>query len=265
MTNETPRRGRAVVTIDRRDFDAAIFDLDGVLTETADLHAAAWKTVFDASLQRWAKRQAVDFHPFDIKTDYLDYVDGRPRYDGVRTFLASRGIHLPEGSEHDRDDAETIHAIGERKTRLFRQALQRGIDPAPGAKGLLISLREANIRIAVGSSSENCDAILRATGLDHLINSVVDGLDAERLALPGKPDPALFLEAARRLEVEPARAILFEDALAGVEAGRRGGFRRVVGIDATDRQPEALQQHGANIVIENLQEVEVVRAELAPS
>ena len=260
MTSAIPRRGREAVTIARRDFDAAIFDLDGVLTETAGLHATAWKAVFDAFLQRRAKRQGVDFRQFDIQTDYLDYVDGRPRYDGVRTFLASRGIHLPEGSEHDPDDAETIHAMGERKTRLFREALQRGIDPAPGAKGLLTSLREANIKTAVGSSSENCDAILRATGLDHLVNIVVDGVDAERMGLPGKPDPALFLEAARRLEVEPARAILFEDALAGVEAGRRGGFKRVIGVDATDRQPGALRQHGADVVIGSLLQVEVVRA-----
>jgi beta-phosphoglucomutase family hydrolase len=249
---------REVVTIDRRDFDAAIFDLDGVLTETAGLHAAAWKAAFDAILRSRAKRQGIDFRPFDIQTDYLDYVDGRPRYDGVRTFLASRGMHLPDGSEHDPDDAETIHAIGGRKTRLFLEGLERGIDPAPGAKELLTALRQADIRIAVGSSSENCGAILRAAGLDRLMSVVVDGVDAERLGLPGKPDPALFLEAARRLEVKPARAILFEDALAGVEAGRRGGFRRVIGIDATDRQPEALRQHGADIVIASLLQVGVV-------
>jgi beta-phosphoglucomutase family hydrolase len=255
---------QAAVTISRRDFEGAIFDLDGVLTETAGLHAAAWKAVFDPFLEAWTRSQGVKFQPFDIQTDYLAYVDGRPRYDGVRSFLASRGIELPQGSERDRDDAQTVFAIGERKTRLFRQALERGIDPAPGAKELLTSLRQVGIRIAVGSSSENCHAILQAAALDHFANTVVNGVDAEQLGLPGKPDPALFLEAARRLEVEPARAILFEDALAGVEAGRRGGFGRVVGIDAKGRQPEALRQHGADIVIESLLRVEVVGTESAP-
>ena len=148
--------GEAAVTISRRDFDAAIFDLDGVLTATARLHAAAWKAVFDPLLRRRAERQGLEFEPFDIETDYLAYVDGRPRYDGVRTFLAARGIDLPEGSESDREDAETVRAIGERKTRLFRQALQQGIDPAPGAEVLLRELRHAGIGIGVGSSSENC-------------------------------------------------------------------------------------------------------------
>jgi beta-phosphoglucomutase family hydrolase len=247
---------KAAVTISRREFDAAIFDLDGVLTDTAGVHADAWKAVFDAFLQRRAQRQGREFQPFDAESDYLAYVDGRPRYDGVRSFLASRGINIPEGSEHDSEDAETIRAIGERKTRLFRQALQQGIDPAPGAQVLLISLRQADLGIAVASSSENCALILRAARLDHLIDIRVDGLDAEVLGLPGKPDPALFLEAARRLGVEPFRAVVFEDALAGAEAGRRGAFGRVVGIDR-GRQPDALRQHGADVVIESLLQVEV--------
>jgi beta-phosphoglucomutase family hydrolase len=249
--------GKAAVTISRRDFEAAIFDLDGVLTETAGVHAAAWKAVFDAFLKRRAQRQGLEFQPFDAKSDYLAYVDGRPRRDGVRTFFASRGIDLPEGSEHDREDAETIRAIGGRKTRLFQQALQQGIDPAPGAQVLLINLRRAGLGIAVASSSENCAPILRAARLDHLIDTRVDGVDAEKLELPGKPDPALFLEAARRLGVEPPRAVVFEDALAGTEAGRRGAFGRVIGIDRGG-QPEALRQHGADVVVENLLQVAVV-------
>ena len=245
------------VTISRHDFDAAIFDLDGVLTDTARVHATAWKAVFDGFLRSWAQRRGLAVQPFDIEADYLAYVDGRPRYDGVRTFLAARGINLSEGSEDDPGDAETVHAIGERKTRLFRQALRQGIDPTPGAVVLLTKLRQARIGIAVGSSSENCAAILRAARLDHLIDVRVDGLDAEQLGLPGKPDPAVFLEAARRLQVEPLRAVLFEDALAGVEAGRKGRFGRVVGI-GRGRQPEPLRQHGADVVIESLLEVEVV-------
>jgi len=244
------------VTISRRDFDAAIFDLDGVLTNTAGVHAAAWKAVFDAFLQRWAQGQGLVFQPFDIETDYLNYVDGRPRHDGVRSFLAARGINLPEGSEHDPEDANTVGALGERKTRLFRQALQKGIDPAAGAEALLKKLRDVGIRTAVGSSSKNTGAILHAAGLEHHFDVRVDGLDAEALRLPGKPDPALYLEAARRLDVQPSRAMLFEDALVGVEAGERGGFGCVVGIDH-GQQRAALRRRGANVVIKNLREVQV--------
>ncbi|MGC2114824.1 MAG: beta-phosphoglucomutase family hydrolase [Pseudolabrys sp.] len=244
------------VTISRRDFDAAIFDLDGVLTDTALAHAAAWKAVFDTFLQGWAQRHGVAFRPFDIETDYLDFVDGRPRDDGIRSFLAARGVDLLEGSEQDPEDANTVHALGERKTRLFLQALQKGIDPAAGAETLLMKLRQAGVRTAVGSSSKNTSAILHAAGLEHHFDACVDGLDAESLSLPGKPDPALFLEAAHRLGVEPSRVILFEDALAGVEAGKRGRFGCVVGIDH-GQQPGALRQHGADVVIKNLRQVDV--------
>ena len=243
--------------IDRRDFDAAIFDLDGVLTDSARVHAAAWKTVFDAFLQKWAQRHGLAFRPFSIEADYLAFVDGRPRYDGVRGFLASRGINLPEGSDHDPEDANTVHALGERKARLFRQALQKRIDQEPGAASLLKRLRQVGAKIAVASSSKNCIAILSAAGFVHLIDARVDGVDAEELGLPGKPDPALFLEAARRLGVQPSRAILFEDALAGVEAGKRGGFGCVVGV-GRGHQDELLRQRGADIIIHDLQEVDVV-------
>ena len=245
------------VTINRRDFDAAIFDLDGVLTDTARVHAAAWKEVFDTFLQRWSQQHGLAFQPFDIESDYLAYVDGRPRYDGVRSFLASRSINLPEGSQHDPEDANTVHALGERKTRLVRQALQQGVDPEAGAESLLKKLRQVGVRIAVASSSKNCSAILSAVGFDSLIDARVDGVDAEELGLPGKPDPALFLEAARRLGVEPSRTMLFEDALAGVEAGRRAGFGRVVGIDRGS-QSKALRERGADIVIQGLQEADAV-------
>ena len=243
--------------INRRDFDAVIFDLDGVLTDTAGVHAAAWKTVFDAFLQRWAEQHGRAFQPFDIHSDYLAYVDGRPRYDGVRSFLAARGIQLPEGSEHEGEDAETVRALGDRKSQLFRQELKKGIRAASGAEVLLKKLRQMGIAIAVASSSENCAAILRAARLERLIDVRVDGIDAEKLGLPGKPDPALFLEAARRLRVEPSRAVLFEDALVGVEAGRRGDFGCVIGIDR-GRQPDALRRHGADVVVESLLQVEVM-------
>jgi beta-phosphoglucomutase family hydrolase len=245
-----------LVTINRRDFDAAIFDLDGVLTDTARIHAAAWKAVFDRFLRRWAQRRGLAFQPFDIEADYLAYVDGRPRHDGIRSFLAARGINLPEGSEHDPEDANTVRALGERKTQLFRQALQKGINPAASAEALLKKLREVGIRTAVGSSSKNARAILHAAGLERHFDACVDGLDAEALGLPGKPDPALLLEATRRLGVQPSRAILFEDALAGVEAGKRGGFGCVVGIDH-GQQRGALRRRGANVVIKDLRKVEV--------
>jgi beta-phosphoglucomutase family hydrolase len=245
------------LTIKRGDIDAAIFDLDGVLTDTARVHAAAWKTVFDAFLQRWAQLRGVTFRPFDIQADYLAYVDGRPRSDGIRTFLNARGISLPQGSEQDPEDANTVHALGARKTRLFRQAVQKGIDPEPGAELLLKKLRGAGIKIAVASSSKNCSAILAAAGLHDLIDAQVDGNDAEELGLPGKPDPALFLEAAHRLGARPFRTILFEDALAGVEAGRRAGFALVVGIDR-GRHAQALLDRGADVVINELQEVDAL-------
>lgn len=256
-TDREKMPGNAAVVISRRDFDAVIFDLDGVLTDTARVHAAAWKEVFDDFLQRRAERQGADFQPFDSASDYLAYVDGRSRYEGIRTFLASRGIELPEGSEQDPEDAETVRGLGQRKTRLFRQALQQGIAPAPGAQGLLAKLRQLGLGVAVGSSSKNCADVLRAAGLDHLIDVRVDGVDLERLGLPGKPDPALFLEAARRLGVVPGRAVLFEDASSGVEAGRLGGFGRVVGI-GRGRRSEELRRHGADIVISTLDQVEVV-------
>jgi beta-phosphoglucomutase family hydrolase len=256
-TDPEPVPGKAAVVICRGDFDAAIFDLDGVLTDTARVHAEAWKVAFDDLLQKRAERQGVELLPFDIGSDYLAYVDGRPRHDGIRTFLASRGMKLPEGSEQDPENAETVRAVGQRKTRLFREALRQGIVPAPGARGLLARLRRFGMGIAVGSSSKNCAAILRAAELDHLIDVRVDGVDLEHLGLPGKPDPALFLEAARRLGVAPARAVLLEDASAGVEAGRRGRFGRIVGI-GRGRRPEELRRHGADVVIATLDQVAVV-------
>jgi beta-phosphoglucomutase family hydrolase len=244
------------VVIDRRRFDGAIFDLDGVLTDTACVHAAAWKATFDIFLQSWAHRHGMTFQPFDIEADYFAHVDGRPRYDGIRTFLAARGIHLPEGSEHDPEGADTVHALGEQKTQLFRQALQKGIDPAAGAQALLNNLQHFGFKTAMISSSKNASAILNAAKLEHHFDVRVDGLDADTLALPGKPDPSLFLEAARRLRVQPSRVILFEDSLAGVEAGKRGGFECVVGIDHGSRC-EALCQRGADVIIKSLQQVRV--------
>ncbi len=244
------------VVIDRRRFDGAIFDLDGVLTDTARVHAVAWKATFDTFLESWAQRHSLSFKPFDIEADYFAYVDGRPRYDGIRTFLAARGIHLPEGSESESDTANTVHAIGERKTQLFRQALQKGVDPAPGAEALPKKLRHLGVKTGMISSSKNARTILNAAKIEHDFNVCIDGVDAEALGLPGTPDPSLFLEAARRLSVQPSRAIVFEDSLAGVEAGKRGGFACVVGIDHGSRGVGLCQQ-GADVVVKSLQEVHV--------
>jgi len=230
--------------------------MDGVLTDTARLHIDAWRQLFDDFLHRRAAASGEPFVPFDTGADYLAYVDGRPREDGVRLFLASRGIGLPEGAESDRDGAETVAALSRRKDDIFGRALRAGVAPLPGAEPLLRQLRHVGILIAVVSSSRNCAAVLEATGLSALVDVRVDGMDAVTLGLPGKPAPDLFLEAARRLGVEPRRGILFEDAIAGVEAGRRGGFGQVVGVDLGDHAA-ALVSHGADVVIADVSEVAV--------
>jgi beta-phosphoglucomutase family hydrolase len=240
----------------RRDWDAAFFDMDGVLTDTARLHIDAWQQLFDEFLRRRAAASGEAFVPFDTGADYLAYVDGRPREDGVRLFLASRGIALPEGAETDRDGAETVAALSRRKDDIFGRALEAGVASLPGAEPLLRQLRHVGILIAVVSSSRNCAAVLAATGLSALVDVRVDGMDAVTLGLPGKPAPDLFLKAARRLGVEPRRGILFEDAIAGVEAGRRGGFGQVVGVDLGDHAA-ALVSHGADVVIADVSEVAV--------
>lgn len=247
---------QARIGIRKKDWDAALFDMDGVLTDTARLHIAAWKNLFDDFLHRHAAASGEKFVAFDTGADYLSYVDGRPREDGVRLFLASRGINLPEGSENDPADADTVITLSRRKDGMFLQALKAGAEALPGAEALLRDLRRIGIRTAVVSSSRNCAAVLDAAGLSPLVDTRVDGVDAVKLNLPGKPAPDLFLEAARRLNVSPPRGILFEDALAGVQAGRRGGFGRVVGIDLGDHA-SALLTHGADVVISGLSEIAV--------
>lgn len=245
---------RDPIILRKRDWDAAFFDMDGVLTDTTRLHIDAWEKLFNEFLGRRAAASGEAFVPFDTTADYLAYVDGRPREDGVRLFLASRGVTLSEGSESSPDESDTVTALSRRKDELFARALQAGADPLPGAEPLLRQLRDLGILIAVVSSSRNCAAVLAATGLAPLVDVRVDGVDAVTLGLPGKPAPALFQEAARRLGVEPRRGILFEDAIAGVEAGRRGGFGRVVGVDTGDHAA-ALHSHGADMVIGGLSEV----------
>jgi beta-phosphoglucomutase family hydrolase len=234
---------------------ACLFDLDGVLTRTAVVHAAAWKEMFDEFLQRRSEQTGEPFVPFDSKADYDRYVDGKPRYDGVRSFLGSRGIELPEGSPDDPPDSDTIAGLGNRKNDLVLALLRRdGVEAYEGSVRYVEAVHEAGLPCAVVSSSANTQEVLRAAGLEHLFQLRVDGLTARAENLKGKPAPDTFLAAARKLGVEPAAAAVFEDALAGVEAGRAGDFGRVVGVDRTG-QADALREHGADVVVQDLSEL----------
>jgi beta-phosphoglucomutase family hydrolase len=241
------------ITPDR--FDAVLFDLDGVLTSTARIHAACWKTMFDDFLRQRAAERKEPFQSFDVATDYKPYVDGKLRYEGVKSFLASRNIALPEGTPEDLPTAETVCGLGNRKDELVKAKIDQGeVESYPGSVALVRWLREQDIRTAVVSSSNNCEQVLRATGILDLFEVRVDGLVASQLGLPGKPAPATFLEAARRLGVSPARAVVVEDAIAGVQAGRAGGFGLVVGVDR-DGTGDALREEGANVVVTDLGEL----------
>jgi beta-phosphoglucomutase family hydrolase len=234
---------------------ACLFDLDGVLTETATVHAAAWKQMFDAYLREWARRTGERFVPFDEKDDYDEYVDGKPRSDGVRSFLASRAIELPEGGEDDPPSAATIRGLGNRKNEIVVHMIrEHGVEAYEGSVRYLQAAREAGLRRAVVSSSSNCRDVLAAAGIEELLEVRIDGIVAEREHLRGKPAPDTFLAGARALGVDPAEAAVFEDALAGVAAGRAGGFGCVVGVDRVG-QSESLRAHGADLVVSDLAEL----------
>jgi beta-phosphoglucomutase family hydrolase len=234
---------------------ACLFDLDGVLTQTALVHNAAWKETFDAFLRDWSAEHGIPFVPFDSGPDYHRYVDGRQRADGVRTFLASRGITLPDGSPDDLPTAGTVNGLGNRKNVLVLERIAAGaVQVYPGSVLYLEAARAAGLRRAVVSASANCRDVLRAARIEHMLEERVDGVVARELGLPGKPKPDTFLEGARRLGVDPANAVVFEDALAGVEAGRAGGFGFVVGVDRVG-QAEELRRHGADIVVKDLAEL----------
>jgi beta-phosphoglucomutase family hydrolase len=236
-------------------FDAVLFDLDGVLTSTAKIHARCWKAMFDDFLSRRAAQGKEPFRQFDIDTDYKRYVDGKLRYEGVRSFLGSREISLPEGTPEDLPTADTVCGLGNRKDELVKAAIDRGeVEPYPGSVALVRRLREQGIRTAVVSSSKNCEQALRAAGILDLFEVRVDGLVASQLHLPGKPAPDTFLKAAEMLGVRPARAVVVEDAIAGVTAGRAGGFGLVVEVDR-EGGGDALRTHGANVVVTDLGEL----------
>jgi alpha,alpha-trehalase len=236
-------------------FDAVLFDLDGVLTATASLHAACWKTMFDEYLQRRAAASGDAFQPFEIATDYKQYVDGKLRYDGVHAFLESRGIELPWGNPEDPPDRETVCGLGNRKNELIQEHLASGkVEVFESSVALVRRLRGAGVKTAVVSASKNCEAILKAAGIADLFEFRVDGVVASQLQLAGKPAPDTFLEAARQLGVEPERAVVVEDAVSGVQAGRAGGFGLVIGVDRKG-DPEALRNNGADVVVTDLGEL----------
>jgi beta-phosphoglucomutase family hydrolase len=232
-----------------------LFDLDGVLTQTAKVHAAAWKQMFDEYLQCRADREDEAFVPFDAGEDYNEYVDGKPRYDGVRSFLESRGIELPDGTPDDPPSTETIDGLGNRKNELVLELIERdGVDAYEGSIRYVRAARDAGLRRAVVSSSTNCRDVLEAAGMLDLFEEIVDGNVAREERLKGKPAPDTFLAGARRLGLDAADSAVFEDAVAGVEAGRAGGFGFVVGVDRVGHA-DALRTHGANVVVEDLAEL----------
>lgn len=232
-----------------------LFDLDGVLTRTAQVHDAAWKEMFDAFLRERSAREGQPFVPFDPVSDYDEYVDGKPRLDGTRSFLAARGIILPEGGSDDPPDAETVHGLARRKNEIVKRRIASGgVEAYDGSVRYVRAVRDAGLRRAVVSSSRNCHDVLVAAGIDDLFEARIDGVVAEREHLRGKPAPDGFLAGARALGLDPGAAAVFEDALAGVAAGRAGGFGFVVGVDRAG-QADALREHGADVVVSDLAEL----------
>jgi beta-phosphoglucomutase family hydrolase len=241
--------------ISHEQYDAVLFDLDGVITDTAKLHATCWKQMFDEYLQKRSKQKGEAFRPFDVATDYRLYVDGKPRFDGVRDFLRSRGIDLPEGNREDPAEFETISGLGNRKDRLVNDAIAEfGVEPFSGTVRFIHQLLRDGFKLAVVTSSQNCATVLEAAKLAEFFEVRVDGNTVVAERLRGKPAPDAFLMAARLLEVEPRRTVVLEDAISGVEAGSVGGFGLVIGI-ARKGNAEELKHHGAHLVVRDLEEL----------
>jgi beta-phosphoglucomutase family hydrolase len=241
--------------INRERYDAVLFDLDGVITNTATLHATCWKQMFDEYLRRHAEQSGELFRPFDLAADYRLYVDGKPRFDGVRDFLRSRRIQLPDGSPDDPAELETVCGLGNRKNELINDLIERiGVEPYDGSVRLIQDLRRDGFKIAVVTSSQNCTAVLKAAKLDDFFEVRVDANTVESEGLAGKPAPDAFLMAARLLGAEPRRTVVIEDAISGVEAGSNGNFGLVIGVARKGNAVE-LKQHGANVVVNDLGEL----------
>ena len=236
-------------------FDAVLFDLDGVLTATAKVHATCWKEMFDKYLQKRASETGEAFQPFEIATDYGLYVDGKPRYNGVRDFLVGRNIELPEGNPDDSPRTETVCGLGNRKNEMINAVIDSdGVEAYEGSIKLVRRIRQEGIKVAVVTSSQNCDAVLKAAGIANLFEVRVDGNVLHAQNLSGKPAPDAFLAAARILGVDPKRAVVIEDAISGVQAGRNGGFGLVIGV-ARKGDSEELKKNGADLVVKDLSEL----------
>jgi beta-phosphoglucomutase family hydrolase len=249
------RQPKSRRVISRDQYDAVLLDLDGVITDTAKLHAACWKQMFDEYLRKRATQTGEPFRPFDLATDYRLYVDGKPRFDGVRDFLASRGLQLPEGSPDDPPQVETVGGLGNRKNDLINDIIQEvGVEAYGGSVKLIHQLRDQRFKIAVVTSSQNCTAVLKAAKLDALFDVQVDGNVIEAQHLAGKPAPDTFLMAAKLLRVEPTRTVVIEDAISGVQAGSAGHFGLVIGVARKGNAGE-LRQHGAHLVVNDLGEL----------
>jgi beta-phosphoglucomutase family hydrolase len=247
-----PETERAII---RERYDAVLLDLDGVITDTASIHAACWKQMFDEYLLKRTTLRGEAFRSFEIATDYRLYVDGKPRFDGVRDFLISRGIQLPEGSMDDTPEAETVGGLGNRKNDLVNKIIEEnGVEPYEGSVKLIHQLRRQGFKIAVVTSSQNCTVVLKAAKLEDFFDVQVDGNMIHAQHLAGKPAPDTFLTAARLLGVEPTRTVVIEDAISGVEAGSAGNFGLVIGV-ARKGNTEELQQHGAHLVVNDLGEL----------
>ena len=253
MTDPTPN----VPVLTRSSFDAVIFDMDGVVTDTAGLHGKAWKVMFDRFLEEYAEKSGDSQEPFDLGRDYLDYVDGKPRFDGVRGFLASRSISLPEGSLDDEPGTGSVYALGNWKNRLFGRLLEEeGAVAYPGTVEFIHKLHDGGFKTAIISSSKNAETILRSAEALELFEAKVDGVDSLELGIDGKPAPDIFLSAAGELGVEVSRTVVVEDAISGVQAGRAGNFGLVIGVDRGGNR-EALLANGADVVVADLDEVAV--------
>ncbi len=234
---------------DTLPFDTVIFDLDGVVTKTALVHAAAWKEMFDEYLRMRQERDQEPFREFTHENDYLPYVDGKPRYKGVQSFLESRNVHIPLGTPEDAPDQETVCGLGNRKNIKFREVLlEKGVEVYPSTVALIKDLKARGIRIGVASSSKNCQYVLQAAGIEDLFETRVDGVVSAEMGLKGKPEADIFVTAAKNVGSDPSRAIVVEDAVSGVQAGRNGKFLLVIGL-AREKNEKELSENGADVVI----------------
>ena len=238
-------------------FDAVIFDLDGVITRTAEVHAQAWKKIFDDYLRLREKRDGEPFREFTLKADYLPYVDGKPRYNGVKSFLTSRGISIPMGDPTDSQDKETICGIGNRKNAVFRDIVENeGVAVYESTIDLIHELKKNDIRVGCASSSKNCELILKAAKIDHLFEVRIDGIVSVDMGLKGKPEGDIFVTAARKIGGSPYKSVVVEDAKSGVQAGRNGGFGLVVGV-AREKNASKLIRNGADVVVYDLKHLSI--------